>query len=72
MKPVLPLIPLVNASSNVESVPSASGLKRKGGSPLRETEVLTDDNHLGLVTVEIVAGDEGSKVNVKVRRRKLN
>jgi len=50
----------------MESVPSMSSLKRKAGSPLRETEVLTDDNHLGLVTVEIVAGDEGSKVNVKV------
>jgi hypothetical protein len=52
----------------MESVPSMSGPKRKAGSPLRETEVLTDDNHLGLVTVEIVAGDEGSKVNVKVQR----
>lgn len=66
MKPVLPLIPFVNASNDMESGPSASGLKRKAGSPLRETEVMTDDNNLGLVTVEIVAGDEGSKVNVKV------
>lgn len=65
VKPVLPLIPFVSPSSGMESVPSMSGPKRKAGSPLRETEVLTDDNHLGLVTVEIVAGDEGSKVNVK-------
>ena len=66
VKPILPLIPFVSPSSGVESVPSMSGPKRKAGSPLRETEVLTDDNHLGLVTVEIVAGDEGSKVNAKV------
>jgi hypothetical protein len=66
VKPVVTPTPLSNISSNVESVSSASGQKRKAGSPLRETEVLTDDNHLGLVTVEIVAGDEGSKVNVKV------
>jgi len=50
----------------MDSVPSMIGPKRKAGSPLRETEVLTDDNHLGLVTIEIAAGDEGSKVNVKV------
>jgi len=66
VKPVLPLIPFVSPSSGLESVPSVSGPKRKAGSPLRETEVLTDDNHLGLVTVEIVAGDEGTKINVKV------
>jgi hypothetical protein len=66
VKPVVPLIPFVSPSSGMESVPSMSGPKRKAGSPLRENEVLTDDNHLGLVTVEIVAGDEGSKVNVKV------
>lgn len=56
----------MSASSDIEPAPIVSGVKRKMGSPLRETEVLTDDNHLGLVTVEIVAGDEGSKVHVKV------
>jgi hypothetical protein len=66
VKPVLPRIPFISPSSGVESVPSMSGPKRKAGSPLRETEVLTDDNHLGLVTVEIVAGDEGNKANIKV------
>ncbi|KAJ4440026.1 Transcription initiation factor TFIID subunit 2, partial [Periplaneta americana] len=66
VKPPLPLIPFVSASSDMDIGPPPSGpLKRKAGSPLRETELLTDDNHLGLVTVEIVAGDEGSKVHVK-------
>ncbi|XP_067013693.2 transcription initiation factor TFIID subunit 2 [Anabrus simplex] len=64
MKPILPLVPFVPASDPDE--PIVTGVKRKASSPLRETaEVLTDDNHLGLVTVEIVAGDEGNKVRVK-------
>ena len=63
---MLPVIPFISASTDIDCMPSTSGVKRKAGSPLRETEVLTDDNHLGLVTVEIVAGDEGNKVHVKV------
>ncbi|KAJ8890498.1 hypothetical protein PR048_010007 [Dryococelus australis] len=53
--------------------PSTSGLaqKRKASSPVRETELITDDNNLGLVTIEIVAGDEGSKVRVKVSTYQL-
>lgn len=66
VKPVvssLPLVPFV--TGGMLETPSVSGIKRKSGSPLREQEVLADDN-LGLVTVEIVAGDESSKVRVKV------
>nr|CAD7424617.1 unnamed protein product [Timema monikensis] len=63
------IVPFVSGGfdTDVPSNPTTSGsLKRKASSPLmRETEVLTDDNNLGLVTVEIVAGDEGSKVRVK-------
>nr|CAD7573934.1 unnamed protein product [Timema californicum] len=63
------IVPFVSGGfdTDVPSTPTTSGsLKRKASSPLmRETEVLTDDNNLGLVTVEIVAGDEGSKVRVK-------
>lgn len=65
VKPVvssLPLVPFV--TGGMLETPSVSGIKRKSGSPLREQEVLADDN-LGLVTVEIVAGDESSKVRVK-------
>nr|CAD7452252.1 unnamed protein product [Timema tahoe] len=67
------IVPFVSGGfdTDVPSTPTTSGsLKRKASSPLmRETEVLTDDNNLGLVTVEIVAGDEGSKVRVKIVAR---
>lgn len=44
-------------------VNNVSGLKRKAASPLKEPELVTDD--LGVVTVEVVAGDEASKVRIK-------
>ncbi|XP_063225105.1 transcription initiation factor TFIID subunit 2 [Bacillus rossius redtenbacheri] len=59
----------VASGSVADGEPAGGGggtaAKRKASSPLRETELITDDNNLGLVTVEIVAGDEGSKVRVK-------
>lgn len=64
IKPLLPPAPLFVPASDIV-LPPIGTLKRKQTSPLRETEVLTDDNNLGLVTVEIVAGDEGNKVRVK-------
>lgn len=45
-------------------VTNVTGLKRKAASPLKEPELVTDD--LGVVTVEVVAGDEASKVRIKV------
>ena len=51
----------------IDEVPHGS--KRKATSPLimsREPEVMSTDDNLELITVEVVAGDEG-KVRIKVR-----
>ncbi|GLH06390.1 Transcription initiation factor TFIID subunit 2 [Gryllus bimaculatus] len=50
----LPPAPMFVPASDVD-IPSISGVKRKASSPLRETEVLTDDNNLGLVTESAAA-----------------
>ncbi|XP_075220832.1 TATA-box binding protein associated factor 2 [Lycorma delicatula] len=55
-----PLVPFSSSSGPVTAVvpPIAAtpGIKRRAASPLKEAELVTDD--LGVVTVEVVAGDE--------------
>lgn len=61
--------PLVPFSSSISSIPSviptvASSvpIKKRPASPLKEAELVTDD--LGVVTVEVVAGDEAKRIKV--------